>query len=170
MPKHDVAHTQQVNDLLVEEIGDTDWVIDLFPAVLTEETIYAPHLLARFESELVDGALFNPPTSFRQAEKYIKAFGMKWDGRSSWWSAMKDDAAHIIKKGGKCVSISWDSTGLGISRGFVLERLLIVNHGGHWRDTIVTVERKGGAKADAEWVNTVRVGKEWFPTPEDPIF
>jgi hypothetical protein len=90
----------------------------------------------------LDGVLFNPPISFAQAAAYHKAVGYSWDGRSSWWSDMKDQAAEIIREAGKAICLSWDSTGFGASRGFVLERLLIVNHGGHWHDTIVTVERK----------------------------
>jgi hypothetical protein len=91
---------------------------------------------------MLDGILFDAPISFAQAAAYHKAVGYRWDGRTSWWGGMKDNAAGLIKAGGKAISISWDSTGFGASRGFTLERILIVNHGGHWHDTIVTVERR----------------------------
>jgi hypothetical protein len=149
MPKKAITHIPAINDLLVEEMADGDWLIDLFE---TESGGYAPNRLNQQRMDnldidglmrlTLDGVLFNPPISFAQAAAYHKAVGYSWDGRSSWWSGMKDQAAQLITNGGKAICLSWDSTGFGASRGFVLERLLIVNHGGHWRDTIVTVERK----------------------------
>lgn len=38
----------------------------------------------------------------------------------------------------------WNSNGLGKGRGFELDELLIVAHGGSKNDTIVTVEEKIG--------------------------
>lgn len=149
MPQQDVTRIKAINQLIREEVGDGDWLTDLFE---TESGRYAPNRLinqridsyvqTRSMQPALDGVLFNPPISFAQAAAYHKAVGYKWDGRTSWWSGMKDQVADLIKDGGKAISISWDSTGLGASRGFTLERILIVNHGGHWHDTIVTVERK----------------------------
>ena len=149
MPKQDATRITAINQLLVQEMGDGDWLIDLFEA---KSGRYAPNrLITQLTTQYdlthsmqptLDGILFNPPITFAQAAKYHKAVGYHWDGRSSWWSGMKDKAANIIKAGGKAICISWDSTGLGASRGFELERLLIVNHGGHWHDTIITVEHK----------------------------
>jgi hypothetical protein len=152
MPKKDVTRIPIINQLLVEEMADDDfWLTDLFE---TESGRYAPNRLVeqridtyertRSMLPILDGLLFNPPITFAQAAAYHRAVGYRWDGRSSWWSGMKDKAADLIRAGGKAICISWDSTGLGISRGFIMERLLIVNHGGHWHDSIVTVERKGG--------------------------
>lgn len=149
MPRKAITHIPAINNLLVEEMGDGDWLIDLFE---TQSRRYAPHRLNQqrmtsFHSDglmrpTLDGVLFNPPISFAQAADYHKAVGYRWDGRSSWWSGMKDQAAELITNGGKAICLSWDSTGFGASRDFVLERMLIVNRGGHWHDTIVTVERK----------------------------
>jgi len=36
----------------------------------------------------------------------------------------------------------WNSMGLGINRGFRMDRILLVPHGGSKNDTIVTVETK----------------------------
>jgi hypothetical protein len=148
MPKQDVTRITAINRLITEEVGDEEWITDLFKT----ESGYAPDRLIqqRIDSydrthsmrPALDGILFNPPITFAQAAAYHRTMQRGWDGRSSWWSGMKDKVASLIREGGKCVSISWDSTGLGISRGFIMERLLIVNHGGHWHDSIVTVERK----------------------------
>lgn len=148
MPKRNATRIPIINQLITEEVGDGDWLTDLFE---TQSERYAPsrliqhridsHNHTRSMRPTLDGILFNPPISFAQAAAYHKTVGYGWDGRSSWWSGMKDKAADLIREGGTAICISWDSTGLGVSRGFKLERLLIVNHGGHWRDT-VTVERK----------------------------
>lgn len=57
---------------------------------------------------------------------------------------LKDEVARVTMGNGVVISVGWDSNGLGKNRGFLMERILIVAHGGHWRDTIVTVERKDG--------------------------
>jgi hypothetical protein len=144
MPKKDATRIPIINRLITEEVADGNWLTDLFEI---ESRRYAPNRLANYlfnppHIGVGDGILFNPPISFRQAADYHKAVGYGWDGRSSWWSGMKDRVASLIKEGGKCITIGWDSNGLGASRGFVMERILMVAHGGHWRDTIVTVESK----------------------------
>jgi hypothetical protein len=50
--------------------------------------------------------------------------------------------ARITKVGGVVVCCGWNSNGLGKGRGFAMERLLVVAHGGSKNDTLVTVERK----------------------------
>jgi hypothetical protein len=111
--------------------------------------------------ESVEGVLFRPPTTWAQAETYIKSFGQKWDGTTRWWADLKDEIARITMKNGIVVSIGWDSNGMGKSRGFQMEHILILAHGGHWRDTIVTVERKASLCAESN---------RWVATDDDPIF
>ena len=143
MPNSDVTRIKPVNQLLVEEFGDKE-VFDPFhmPANYIDRNECALDILRVQYDNSQEAVLFRPPTTFRQAERYIKAHGMKWDGRSSWWSDMKDEVARITVQDGIVISIGWDSNGLGIGRGFQLKRILIVAHGGHWRDTVVTVERQ----------------------------
>jgi hypothetical protein len=50
--------------------------------------------------------------------------------------------ANKIKVGGYCISFGWNSNGMGKNRGFEIVEILLVSHGGHHNDTIVTVERK----------------------------
>lgn len=145
MPRADATRIRAINDLLVEEMGDEDFWLNPFGQRKNDDEVYALDYLGRGNDGFQDGVILNPPTSFRQAEHYIKRFGLKWDGTTRWWADLKNEAARITKEGGKVVTISWDSTGLGVSRGFFLERVLMVNHGGHWHDTIVTVERKVGS-------------------------
>lgn len=92
-----------------------------------------------------DGILLDPPYSLRQISEHYKAVGMKvtgWHTSAGWTATIKDEAARIINPGGKAICFGWNSMGLGKNRGFRMERILLVPHGGSKHDTIVTVETK----------------------------
>ena len=55
---------------------------------------------------------------------------------------VKDILANKIVGGGIAISFGWSSGGFGKNRGFEIEEILLVPHGGHHYDTIVVVERK----------------------------
>lgn len=50
--------------------------------------------------------------------------------------------AKVIQPGGKVITFSYNSSGMGKKRGFELTRILLVCHGAEHNDTICTVERK----------------------------
>jgi hypothetical protein len=152
MPKRNITRIPVVNDLLMEVFGERD-VEDPFCTSRPDYYGYAPEWMHERTYQSVDALLLRPPTTWAQAQSYVKAHGESWDGTTKWWSLLKHEAARIVSVGGIVVSIGWDSNGLGKNRGFQMERVLYVAHGSHWRDSVITVERK-----------------EWFPTPEDPIF
>lgn len=90
----------------------------------------------------VDGVLFDPPYSVAQA---LRKYRAKWNGtagRSEYHARCKDEIARVVKPGGLAICFGWDSTGLGKRRGFELEEVLLIAHGGCHNDTILTVERK----------------------------
>ncbi len=58
------------------------------------------------------------------------------------WANQKKEIARIVKVGGKVISFGWNSGGIGKKYGFEITRILLVPHGGHHNDTIVTVEEK----------------------------
>ena len=55
---------------------------------------------------------------------------------------IKDILSRKVRLDGKAICFGWNSMGFGIQRGFKMERILLVPHGGPHNDTIVTVERK----------------------------
>lgn len=55
---------------------------------------------------------------------------------------VKDTAAIKIRSGGYAICCGWNTNGFGKNRGFKLIEVLLVPHGGHHQDTIVTVEKK----------------------------
>jgi hypothetical protein len=89
-----------------------------------------------------DGILFDPPYSVEQALRKYKPKQNGTAGRAEYWARCKDEAARVLKSGGKAICFGWDSTGIGKSRGFVLHRVTLICHGACHNDTIITVETK----------------------------
>jgi len=90
----------------------------------------------------MDGVLFDPPYSVEQClRKYTSKFKGA-AGRTEYRARCKDEIGRIVRPGGTAISFSWDSTGIGKKRGFALAEILLICHGAHHNDTIVTVEHR----------------------------
>lgn len=119
------------NDLNTE--FDTDYHLD------------ALKFLKMFPDSSVDGILYDPPYSTRQISEVYKGVGLpvsKETTQSTFWTKQKKEIARIVKIGGKVISFGWNSGGIGKKNGFEIIRVLLVPHGGHHNDTIVTIEEK----------------------------
>lgn len=91
------------------------------------------------------GALFDPPYSYRQVSEHYKVIGKKatqLDTSTRFYNRVLNPLADIIQVGGYCISFGWNTNGMGKNRGFEIVEILIVAHGGHHNDTLVTVETK----------------------------
>ena len=157
MPNRWTFKIKPIADLLREEMEGGIWV-DPFagehsPANITNDlnperpTMYhmdAIDFLRTFEDDSVDGVLYDPPYSQRQVKECYDGIqvGLKWDGRTTFWSESKNEVARIVKPTGKVICFGWNSMGLGEKRGFKMQRILLVPHGGSRNDTICTVEVK----------------------------
>ncbi len=118
---------------------------DLNPESPAQHHMDALEFLQSLESECADTILFDPPYSPRQLSECYKNFGRKvtqTDTQQRTWSRWADEYARITKLGGKAISFGWSSGGLGMKRGFTIEKIMLVPHGGGHNDTIVVVERK----------------------------
>ena len=145
-----------IQKLLEEELTEGLWIDpyagenspatvtnDLNPARPTDYHMDAIDFLKMFDDESVDGVLYDPPYSPRQVKEVYDGIGIEgWDGRVNFWSDAKNEIARIVKPCGKVICFGWNSMGLGKSRGFIMERILLVPHGGSRNDTICTVEIK----------------------------
>ena len=112
---------------------------------LAQGGIDGVEFLRQFPDQHFDGVLLDPPYSLRQVSEHYKAAGIKvtgWHTSAGNTSALKNEAARVLKSGGKVLCFGWNSMGLGLTRGFKMERVLLVPHGGNKNDTIVTVEQK----------------------------
>lgn len=122
---------------------------DLDPDMPTDYHMEALDFLRMFDTESVDGVLYDPPFSPRQVSECYKRLGktVSWLHTSAkYWSEQKDEISRILRPNGVVITCGWNSDGIGISRGFEMERVLLVPHGGSRNDTIVTVERKKVAR------------------------
>lgn len=120
---------------------------DLNPNYNTDYHMDALDFLKMFNDESVDGVLYDPPYSPRQTSECYNKVGIELTSRhtsSAFWGDQKKEIARIVKKGGKVISFGWNSGGIGKTKGFKIERILLVPHGGWHNDTICTVETKIG--------------------------
>jgi len=119
---------------------------DLNPEFQTEYHLDALEFLKQMGTNSADIVLFDPPYSLTQAAELYNSYGKEKlevsVSNMKYWSDCKDNIARILKIGGKCLSFGWNTNGCGRTRGFVLEEVLIVAHGGGKNDTLCTVERK----------------------------
>jgi len=99
-------------------------------------------------SGFFDGVLLDPPYSLRQTKECYKGIGIEKltpaESKDGSFAKVKNIIAPQIKSGGYAISFGWSSCGFGKNRGFDpdIVEILLVPHGGHHNDTIVTVERK----------------------------
>lgn len=106
------------------------------------------HLHAKDFSEQLKGkyrgVLFDPPYSLRQTKECYDGFGYSMDleDTQSFPNNIKKIIAPKIFVGGYAICCGWNSGGFGKDLGFEMIEVLLVPHGGHHSDTIVTVEIK----------------------------
>jgi len=118
---------------------------DIDPLCDADYCMDALSFLRRFDDKSVDIVLFDPPYSPRQISESYKKVGLSVNmetTQSSYWSNMKDEIKRIVSDNGIVLSFGWNSNGIGKTRGFVMEELLLVAHGGAHNDTICVAERK----------------------------
>lgn len=91
--------------------------------------------------------LFDPPYSPRQISECYQAIGKlvtaKDTQNAALYARVRDALDEIIDPGGIVLSFGWNSAGMGKTRGYAIEEILIVCHGGAHNDTICVAERKG---------------------------
>ena len=101
--------------------------------------------LKMFDTDSVDGVLYDPPYSPRQVSECYNNVGynVTWDTtKASFWGNHKREISRIVKIGGKVITFGWNSGGIGYKYGFEIQKVLLVPHGGWHNDTICTVEIK----------------------------
>lgn len=112
------------------------------------DTLYhldALDFLKQIPSNSADLVLYDPPYSPRQVSEVYKSLDMTVNmqtTQASYWAKQKDEIARIVKKGGKVITFGWNSGGIGKTKGFLIEEILLVPHGGWHNDTICTVDIK----------------------------
>lgn len=118
---------------------------DLNPDFDTDYHLDALDFLKLFDDNSVDCVIYDPLYSLRQVSECYKGVGREVTmetTQSSWRSHHLDEIKRIVKPNGKVLCFGWNSSGVGKTRGFEMEEILLVPHGGSKYDTICTFEVK----------------------------
>lgn len=119
---------------------------DLNPEFDTDYHLDALEFLRQIESDSVDMVLYDPPYSITQASQLYKEYGKEKleinVANMKYWSECKNQIARILKRDGVCLSFGWSTNGIGKNRGFEMDEILIVAHGGSKNDTLCVSEHK----------------------------
>ncbi len=121
---------------------------DINPNTCADYHLDAVEFLEWFEAVLVraDLVLLDPPYSPRQiSECYMeigKPCGMEDTQNGSFYKEVRDAADKLTAPGGVVISCGWNSSGMGKGRGYEIEAVMLVCHGGAHNDTICMAERK----------------------------
>jgi hypothetical protein len=80
--------------------------------------------------------LLDPPYSYRKSMEM-------YDGAvSSAFNQVKNEIPRILAPAGRVITLGYHSVSMGKSRGFEVEAVCVISHGGAIHDTIISVERK----------------------------
>src|SRR3990167_2332441 len=148
MPNKWTFTIKPIRELLLATVVEGEWV-DPFAGEngkryattlndIEQGGVDALAFLKGLDTAKYDGVLYDPPYSITQARMY----GKKEFASMKYWGDCKSEVARILKPGGKAICFGWSSMGIGKNRGFEMNRILLVPHGGSKNDTIVTVETK----------------------------
>ena len=118
---------------------------DLDPEMGTTYCMDALDFITQLKDNSVDLVLFDPPYTQRQVSEHYKRLGKTVTmetTQSTFWSNLKNEISKKVKTGGVVLCFGYNSGGIGSSRGFKLNEILLVAHGGNHNDTICTAESK----------------------------
>ena len=158
MPNRWTFKVKPIRELVERYVGDGIGWVDPFagmnsPAEITNDlnpkmpAKYNLHALEFAESlngQTFNGVIFDPPYSLAAMKRCYDELGVKMSAQEAMsnFSPVKTILGEKVKDNGIVICCGWNSTGFGKCRGFQLQEILLVCHGGNRLDTIVTVERK----------------------------
>ncbi len=88
------------------------------------------------EKMFFDTVILDPPYSLRKSME-------KYKGKvCSSFTKIVNELPLVLNDGGRVISLGYQSTIMGESRGFGKECILLIGHGGSHHDTICVVEKK----------------------------
>ena len=121
---------------------------DLNPNTTAEHHLDAEDFLKKLQIKgvMANCVIFDPPYSPRQIRECYQNIGMKVNGKDTQNAALykrvRNALDPLVATGGVVLSFGWNSGGMGKARGYEIEEILMVTHGGAHNDTICMAERK----------------------------
>lgn len=131
-------------DPFAGDYSPAEFTNDLNPEKRAASHMHALDFVKRQEREFI-GVLFDPPYSPRQMKEVYESIGIHFNKKNGQEAPHFADVKSAISGlvTGFAISFGWNSTGFGISRGFKIVEIILINHGGNGHnDTIVTIEKK----------------------------
>jgi len=108
----------------IDEAVTPEYCMDAFDYVL----------LATEQKMIFDMIILDPPYSYRKSME-------KYGGRVvSKFRKIKDELPKLCKLGTKVITFGYQSVSMGETRGFKVEHICVISHGGAYHDTIATIE------------------------------
>lgn len=127
---------------------DREWFThtnDLNPATKAQAHMDAEDFCKNL-TVAADLGIFDPPYSPRQISECYKSIGLKVGMEETQnarlYKRVRDAMDPLIIPCGVVLSFGWQSAGMGKKRGYEIEEILLVAHGGGHNDTICVAERK----------------------------
>lgn len=160
MPNGNTFTIKPIKDFVEQEVNKGGIIVDPFankckygtitndlnPEFDTTKHMDALEFLKEIDSNYADLVLYDPPYSITQASQLYHEYGKEKlevnVANMKYWKLCKDNIARILKPRGRVICCGWNTNGLGKNRGFSLDKVLIVCHGGSKNDTLVTLEHK----------------------------
>ena len=112
------------NDLNLE--FKTDFQIDALRCV---RLLYEGHLY-------FDVILLDPPYSYRKSMELYQGH------KNSRFKKLLDMVPFILRQNGKVITFGYHSIVMSKKRGFAIQEICLISHGGAQHDTIATVEQR----------------------------
>jgi DNA modification methylase len=97
-----------------------------------------------FENESIDLILNDPPYNFNQLKQCynIQKESKNLNDNYDYWFQIFKKYHEKLKKNGKIITFSWNSSGINMSNNLEIIEVLFVPHGGIHYDTVCVVENK----------------------------
>ena len=119
---------------------------DLNPDTEARFHLPAEEFVQTLEPQSADCVLFDPPYSPRQIAEVYRGIGREPTTQDTQnarlYALVRSGLDRALRPGGICISFGWNSSGMGLTRGYEVEEIVLIAHGGAHNDTIVVVERK----------------------------
>jgi len=109
---------------------------DIDETMLAHYHLDAVDFCRQWSGDKFDTIILDPPYSYRKSME-------KYNGKvMSPFNQLKDEVVRILEPGGIVMTFGYHSVSMGTKRGFEVEQILVISHGGAIHDTIGTIERK----------------------------
>lgn len=136
-------------DMFARNKNWCNWNNDLDPNTAADSHMDAEQFcraVYETEGQSIELALFDPPYSPRQIAECYRGCGREVTTRDTQNAALykrvRDALDPLIVPGGVVLSFGWSTNGMGKTRGYIIEEIMLIAHGGAHNDTICMAERK----------------------------